>query len=75
MRIGKEWNHGSNVKISVFEFKIEGEKHVHVEKEMIWITRKGKTGAKMDFCFVYIADQITAPVNDQFGLWRLERRW
>ena len=59
----------SNVEFSVFEFKIEGEKHIHVQKERIWITRKGKTGAKMAFCFVYIAHQTTAPVSDQFGEW------
>ena len=59
----------SNVKFSVFEFKIEGEKHIHVQKERIWITRKGKTGVKMAFCFVYMAHQTTAPVHDQFGDW------
>ena len=37
----------SNVKLSVFEFKIEGEKHVHAQKERLWVTRMGKTGAKM----------------------------
>ena len=59
----------SNVKLGVFEFKIEGESHAHVQKERLWITRKPKTGAKMAFCFVYMAHQTTAPVSDQFGKW------
>ena len=59
----------SEVKYEMFEFKISGKGHEYVQKERLWITRRGRGGTKVAFCFVYMAHQTTSPVHDLYGEW------